>query len=226
MFRLTVRQALVAAVVVVSSAAAPRGAAAQWFTTEGSTRYVFDGCSLHLCTTLTLYTKPASAFAIPTPGGAVQGVAWGATHTYLAAPDGNGVAWSGSASNAAYGFPGWLDNPYFDADLRTVGGTCFIGAFEFPQTSGGCVDPMAVHNGWLFTGVQPTGATITYLVGPAGQSLFRPGAQSTVEQLTLSLVSAGPADLVVTTPEPATLALVGGGLLALGGVARRRRRDR
>jgi hypothetical protein len=223
--RLTVRQALAAA-VVVCSAAAPRASAAQWFTPEGSTQYVFDGCSLHLCTTLTLLTKPAALFAIPTPGGAVQAISWGATHTYLPAADGNGVAWSGNAANAAYLFPGWADGPFYNSDVRLIGATCSLGAFEFPQNGGGCVDPMAVHSAWLFNGVQPTSAVITYLVGPAGQSLFRPGVPTSVERLTLSLVSVGPVDLVVTTPEPATLALVSGGLLALAGAARRRRRDR
>jgi len=78
------------------------------------------------------------------------------------------------------------------------------------------------HMGWVPSLNAITAAStarVSYYVSPAGLNYYTPEILPLItrETLTLSLVT------VTATPEPATFALVGGGLLLVGAAARRRR---
>jgi hypothetical protein len=218
--RLVVRRTATAAAAVAVVALA-RPAAAQPYPFNGlATQYTFSGCTTHRCTTLLLLTQPTARANDHGPGGAVQVFDWRATHTFLPAADGQGVLWFHSESVVTYVFPGAAGNVYFDMDVQAIGHGCYANYWD-AQNAGACVDD-GPHTAWLFVPYTPTTVSLRYSLLPAGGSVLVPGGFQALapETLTLRLDAVAP----ITTPEPATLALVTGGLVVVAGGAVRRRR--
>jgi hypothetical protein len=218
-FRRAVRRSLTfaAATTLAVFAGGPQPALAQVFSLNAP-QYTFSGCNLHLCTTFTLFWENSELAGYSHPPGFPYAIGFAATHAYQDAGDGRGVLWTGSPGTYPL-FGASSSGTFWSVDNTIIGVPCITTTF---RNSGGCVDPLGQHMGWT-PGANPpasnTTVQINYLVGPAGQTLSDPGVQPLItrESLTLTLVN------VTATPEPATLALVAGGLVAIGAAARRRR---
>jgi hypothetical protein len=191
------------------TAAGVTPAAAQIFNAR-ATQFNFSGCDAHLCTTFTLFEQPSSTYAMHPPYSSAIGFT--ATHTFVDAGDRQGVMWRLTTED--YGESFAFGNAIWDGDQNVIGVPCYLSVFT---NSGSCTDPLWAHSGWADVRSAPgIGSTvfIRYRLGPVGETL-NPNTIGLVTQqtLTLTLTSIVPA---VTAPEPATLALVAGGLLALG----------
>jgi hypothetical protein len=218
------RLVAVAALATATLAATPTAGAQSLpqYINAAATEYVFTGCNAYLCSVLTLFAEPISAVNAPTPGGRATYVAFGATHTYRDAGNGLGVVWwtLGNVTYAIGGLGGFGPGAIPDRDALQVHPLCGGNTAEVPHTTGGCVDDPGLHRGFIDVPFVGSTATINYSLAPLGLPIQRPGAPLPVgDALQLQLVSVKS----LATPEPATLALVAGGLALVGTVTRRRR---
>ena len=124
----------------------------------------------------------------------------------------------------------------FTMGSAAAGGT-LAGGGTFTITGNGSV--MGVPNGVIFTGTFAPGATWTLHSGSGGNTYILAGtiegtgASATTSQVTMSIAAGkgfagsipfGSGDTIISTtvPEPGTLGLLGTGLLAVGGLVRRK----